>query len=64
MADSFADRVRQVFRDFETDGVPSSGAHQVLKSEVRDLLASLVSDPSQDAWATLTRYRSTFTTAI
>jgi hypothetical protein len=28
----------QVFRDYETDGVPSSGAHEVKKAEVRELL--------------------------
>jgi hypothetical protein len=28
----------EVFRDYETDGVPASGAHQVIKSQVRALL--------------------------
>lgn len=37
MADEIRNAFREVFRDFTTDGVPSSGKHKVKKSEARDL---------------------------
>lgn len=78
MATNFAELAAQIFRDYVIDGVPSSGANAIKKSEVRAYLATmegivlarLASDSSQDptvapyAWAQLARYRSTFTTAI
>lgn len=38
--------VNQVFRDFEIDGVPSSGAHKPLKTEIRELLSAIVTGGS------------------
>jgi len=33
----------EIFRDFETDGVPSSGPHSPIKADVRDLLNEIAS---------------------
>lgn len=33
----------EIFRDYETDGVPSSGAHKPVKSDIRDWGAALES---------------------
>lgn len=35
--------IDEVFRDFETDGVPSSGAHKPIKRDIRDTLNAVVS---------------------
>lgn len=37
MANEIRDAFRSAFRDYETDGVPSSGIHQVQKKEARSL---------------------------
>lgn len=75
----FTKLAAEIFRDYETDGVPATGAHKLIKQDIRDYLAQvesvigaaiLISDPPQDptvaplAWAQFARYRSTFTTAI
>jgi hypothetical protein len=31
----------EIYRDFETDGVPASGAHQPIKAEIREHLAAI-----------------------
>lgn len=38
--------VDEIFRDFETDGVPSSGVHKPIKADIRELLNSMDVLPS------------------
>jgi hypothetical protein len=54
-----------VYRDYETDGVPSSGAHNVLKSDVRNYLSQVEAslalvDDAVSSDLTNASYRATY----
>ncbi len=41
MADDFVDLADNAFRDFTIDGMPSSGRHKPIKSEVREVFVAI-----------------------
>lgn len=51
----------QVFRDFVTDGVPDSGAHQPVKSQVRSLLRALEARAGDVSLSVVEQAGETFT---
>lgn len=50
--------VERAFREYETEGVPSSGSHEPVKSEIRYALGALLEETLSSIGAGITRYET------